>query len=60
MILRESISEIGARSKVISKVKCHAQRHVSFPRPYGKRLSSHQMLDLPNLNVDCLVLVWNI
>ena len=49
MMVSESISEIG--SKVIFKVKCHDQRHVSLPLPYGKCFSSQQLSDLPKQSV---------
>ena len=49
MMVSESISVIG--SKVIFKVKCHDQRQVSLPGPYGKCFSSQQLLDLPNPSV---------
>ena len=47
---------MGSWSKVIFNAKSHGQCHVSLPWPYGKRLSSQQLLDLPNQSV-CLVLV---
>ena len=44
-------------SKVILKVKSHNQGKFRLSKPNGKYLTSHPLLDLPNVGVDGLVLI---